>query len=157
MARTLIYQLYYQESVDWEILHSLYQSCGNGMSQPSLDQLLLALRSMIVLARKVQIVLDALDECSTRRDLLDWIRDIHDLSNVYLLVTSRPELEIKAEIQSLAPKAHIMPLQNELVYTDIYHFVNSTVYNDIGLSRWRDRPEVQWEIKSALINKADGM
>ncbi|RYP81096.1 hypothetical protein DL769_002152 [Monosporascus sp. CRB-8-3] len=158
MARSLLCQLYYQTPGVQNLLDSLYSSNNNGKSQPRVDSLCSTLREMIDSADNVRIVLDALDECSTRKELLDWIRSLHDMnSHMCLLTTSRPEQDIESKIRDWARAADIVPLQSGLVREDICQFIHARVHNDNALSRWQGKPTVQEEIESALRDKADGM
>jgi hypothetical protein len=74
--------------------------------QPSLDSLQNAFTEMVASFEEVWIVLDALDECTPRGELLAWLRNINqDLSaqvNIYVMVTSRPEQEIELAIKRYA-------------------------------------------------------
>ncbi|KAI0121250.1 hypothetical protein BJ170DRAFT_688340 [Xylariales sp. AK1849] len=70
---------------------------------------------------EVWIVLYALDECQTRKEhliggLLSWIEHFQDLqSGVHLLVTSRPEQDIKSTIEGPARSKDIISIQSDLV------------------------------------------
>jgi hypothetical protein len=119
---------------------------------------------MIEQAKEVWLVLDALDECSTRRGastegLLSWIKEVlnSEQRNVHLLVTSRPEQDIKVGIMEFAHNDDIVPIQSSLITDDISAYVRTRVREDNGLKRWRSQPEVQNEIETRLMEKADGM
>ncbi|KAI9772611.1 MAG: hypothetical protein M1839_002424 [Geoglossum umbratile] len=77
--------------------------------------------------------------------------------NVHLLVTSRPERDIKSEVSELAHDDDIVPLQSDLVAHDIREYVHTRVRRGNGLKRWRSQPEVQDEIETRLIKQADGI
>ena len=101
MVRSLISQLYYKRRETWNQLGSLFSSCQDGHRQATCESLCKALLHMIEQVKEVWLVLDALDECSTRRGpstegLLSWIREVlnSEQRNVHLLVTSRPEQDI---------------------------------------------------------------
>jgi Cdc6-like AAA superfamily ATPase len=159
MIRALIYQLHCQISHVQGTLQSLYEgSCYNGRSQPQLSSLLSTFESMLLSAGNVRIVLDALDECSTRSDLLNWIMQLLDTCpRTSLLTTSRPEQEIDSAIRDLTPPENIIPLHSKLVHPDICNFIESKIHTDPALSRWSNHPKVQEEIKATLKDKADGM
>jgi mRNA degradation ribonuclease J1/J2 len=117
---------------------------------------------MIEQVKEVWIVLDALDECRTRKGsptegLLSWIRDLSSKQrNVHLLVTSRPEHDIQSTISEFAHNDDKVPIQGDLITEDIRAYVRTKVRQD-GLKRWQSQPEVQDEIESRLMEKADGM
>ena len=119
---------------------------------------------MIEQVKEVWIVLDALDECRTRRGpptkgLLSWIRDLlkSEQRNVHLLVTSRPEQDIESGVREFAHNDDIVPIQSDLITDDIRAYVRTRVREDEGLKRWRSRPDVQKEIETRLMEKANGM
>jgi hypothetical protein len=119
---------------------------------------------MIEQVKEVWIVLDALDECRTRvgsptEGLLSWMKDLlkSEQRNVHLLVTSRPEHDIKSEVSELAHDNDIVPLQSDLIAHDIRAYVHTRVRRGNGLKRWRSQPEVQDEIETRLMEQADGM
>ncbi|KAI1439483.1 hypothetical protein F5Y02DRAFT_425549 [Annulohypoxylon stygium] len=161
-VRLLISQLYYKREGARKHLDSLYSSCQDGRQQPSLESLCITFQNMVQQAGEVWIVLDALDECSTRTghraELLSWIENLQGLQmNTHILVTSRPEQDIKSTIEGLVPSQNIIPIQSDLIKEDIRAFIHASVRKHQGLKRWQSRPDVQDKIETALIEKADGM
>jgi len=162
MVRSFVSQLYYRREDTRMPLHSLFSSCKDGHEQPSCESLCHCLSNMIALLDEVWIVLDALDECRTRRGtptegLLSWIRDLSKQRNVHLLVTSRLEQDIESELRQWACDEDIIPVQSSLITDDIRQYVRTRVREDKALERWRPRPDVQDEIEARLMEKADGM
>ena len=158
-VRTLISQLYHKRDDTRSQLNSLYISHENGHRQPTIQLLCNAFENMMEQAGEVFIVLDALDECQTRSELLSWMKcllDFHQM-NVHLIVTSRPEQDIRAALEKWTHSRLIIPIQSELVADDIRSYINAAVKHHDDLSRWRLRPNVQDEIEVALTKKADGM
>ena len=164
MVRSLINQLYNRSTNAWKQLDLLFSSCGNGCRQPSLESLGQVLLQMIDSLEDVYVVLDALDECCTRigsptEGLLAWIRNLLDLEhrNIHLLMTSRPEQDIRSKLNDLVHKENIIPIQSDLVKDDIQIYVHTRVRKSDNLRRWQARPEVQDEIEATLMGKANGM
>ena len=119
---------------------------------------------MIEQVKEVWLVLDALDECCTRggpstEGLLAWIREVlsSEQRNVHLLVTSRPEQDIKSGISEFVHNDDIVPIQSSLITDDIRAYVRTRVREDNGLKRWRSQPQAQNEIETQLMERADGM
>lgn len=77
--------------------------------------------------------------------------------NVHLLVTSRPEQDIKETIDMWARKEDIIPLQSDLIGEDIRAYIEARVRDSEGLKRWKARLAIQEEIEATLIEKANGM
>ncbi|KAI6080966.1 nucleoside phosphorylase domain-containing protein [Hypoxylon rubiginosum] len=160
--RSLIIQLYYQREDVRKQLDSLHSSCGDGGQQPSLESLCMTFQNMVEQAGEVWIVLDALDECSTRNEhraeLLRWIESLRGLQmNIHLLVTSRIEQDIKTSIENCSRSQDIIPIQSALIEEDIRTYIHARVQEHQGLKRWQSRPDIQSEIETALLEKADGM
>ncbi|WPA97796.1 uncharacterized protein RHO25_002407 [Cercospora beticola] len=156
MLRSLVAQLYQQHEPCRHHVHQLHSSCKDGNEQPSTQALATILQSMTSDARNVTIVLDALDECETRRDLLHWLAS-HHLEKIRVLLTSRKEGDIEASFSKWIPAAAVVPIQERTVDEDIRKVVRSRIHHDEDLQRWKKWPEVQKEIETALIEKAGGM
>jgi Cdc6-like AAA superfamily ATPase len=164
MVRSLISQLYCEYEDTWEQLDSLFSSCKNGHERPACELLCKALLQMIEQVKEVWIVLDALDECNSRKEgptegLLSWIRNLinSEQRNVHLLVTSRPEHNIMSRVSKFAYKDDVVPVQSNLITDDIRAYVRTRVRQDEGLKRWQSQPKVQNEIETRLMEKANGM
>jgi hypothetical protein len=98
----------------------------------------------------VYIVLDALDECSEREKLLRSITAIVDakLSNVHLLLTSRPEVPQNTD---LVRRAVSVSLEG-CVDQDIESYVAEILSKEVG---WiRERKD---EINKGLLDRGNGM
>ena len=99
------------------------------------------------------IILDALDECSERDKVLDWVQTVvlHKNGNlrVHLITTSRPEKDISDKFNSY----HCVDLVKSSENHDI------EVYLDHQLKTgWQKWPlKIQNEIKLTLTEQADGM
>jgi hypothetical protein len=165
VIRSLISQLYHKRKDTEKLLDSLFTSCNNGRSQPTVESLCKVFLQMIDQAQEIYIVLDALDECRIRKGpqsegLLAWIQSLSDLeqSNIHLLVTSRPEHDIELVLRKLAQSDEdIVPIQSDLIEDDIRSYVHTRVRTGDGLRRWRSRTDVLDEIQRVLMEKAQGM
>ncbi|KAH8657977.1 hypothetical protein BX600DRAFT_415770 [Xylariales sp. PMI_506] len=162
-VRSLASQLYRKMSLTRPPIDELFFSCESGQRQLSIDSLCTALHKMLEQSGEVWIVLDALDECQERETsshgLLYFIENLHKyLGNVHLLVTSRPEQDIKSYVSRWARDEDIIHLQNDVVAEDIRAYVKEVIRQADGpLSRWRSEPEIQTEIEGILTEKSDGM
>ncbi|KAJ6789603.1 hypothetical protein PWT90_09841 [Aphanocladium album] len=157
--RSLICQLYLKEAATREILDSIYETSANTGGKPGIQTLSNTLKVMLDKCVSAWIVLDGLDECETRDQhgadgLMQWIKGIRSCKNVHLLVTSRPEQDIKSSIEKWANEAQMIALQSSLVANDIEAYIDFEVNQ---MDRWHDRPAIQGLIKMTLKNKADGM
>ncbi|KAL7944309.1 pfs domain-containing protein [Trichoderma barbatum] len=162
---SLVVQLYCKIEGTQRHLDLLYNDCGNGKSQPSVNKLCVTFQSMLQQAGEVHIILDALDECQTRKEypaggLLIWMEALatSQQTNTHLLVTGRPEQDITSSIESWAQSQDIILIQSERVADDISAYIKARVRDNKGpLKRWKMRPEVQNEIEAGLSKKANGM
>jgi hypothetical protein len=112
--------------------------------------------------KPVVIVLDALDECpldeNIRKKVLICIQDTIKSASVQLLVTSRPEHDIKMAFDKCASQIAAIEIAGDLINGDIQAVICSYVYDpEGGLGRWRHRPKVQRKIVTNLKEKSDGM
>jgi len=136
-------------------LELLWSSCHLGQAQPSTDQLLDVLQSMTE-SRTSFIVLDALDECSDRAELLSILESISGWKNarLHVLVTSRKERDIEETLENIVCKADMVPLEATVVDNDIRTYVRYRLSTDKGLKKWKKESA---EIESALMDGAKGM
>uniref|UniRef100_A0A8H7KAJ3 Nephrocystin 3-like N-terminal domain-containing protein n=1 Tax=Bionectria ochroleuca TaxID=29856 RepID=A0A8H7KAJ3_BIOOC len=116
---------------------------------------------MLTKAGETYIIFDALDESErysgsySSKSLLDWIKSVHDESiNIHILVTSRPEQDIMASFNGWVRNDKIIQLQSELVSDDITAYTKARVSE---MARWKERSDIQAEIETTLLEKANGM
>ena len=157
MVRSLIWQVYRHNEKSREHLDQLYSSCSAGDDQPQLKSLIETFESMTDEVENLKIVLDALDECVTRRQLLDWLACAGP-KGLQVLLTSRELDEIKSSLTDWIPSVAIMPIQPTRVNEDIRSLVRRTLSDDRELRRqWQGMPGVHERMEIKLMEKADGM
>ncbi|KUJ13873.1 uncharacterized protein LY89DRAFT_753194 [Mollisia scopiformis] len=142
-----------------------YKTSGQRPDQKTLEKTLDAVLHGFT---HVHIVLDALDECPSddqaRHNLLETIGRVlaSEPDNLHLLLTSRREVDIeKALIPALSNASSdcfsidINVLnEQEALETDITFHIDHE-FNTEPFCSWP--PDIKEEVKSALINNADGM
>lgn len=159
MLRSLLNQLYQKLPQTREPLEELWESSGRGNQKSSRATLRTVLSAMLSKAIDASIVLDALDESTTRSDLLAWLRDAMQVEpcTFRILVTARREEEIESALLRWMRPQDSISVRGSDVDGDIRNYISHTVHNSEELVRWRKMPEVQEEIKTRLLEKADGM
>lgn len=159
-VRSLIDQLYRKSSGAQRLVDSLYASYATSGGQPSHTSLQATLREMIQDCGEVWVILDGLDECEKRSQhaadgLLPWVKNLRDASpDIHLLVTSRPEQDIKAAIDTWTGAEEVISLQSGLVSNDIDAYILTKVEH---MERWQTRPGIKNSITTVLQDRADGM
>jgi hypothetical protein len=159
MVRSLICQLSQQCIKIPTTLEALFSSCKNGRRQPSVDSLLEALCSLINEFPQSYIVLDALDECTNRTELMAILEKVAGwkLDELHLLATSRKEHDIECSLESIVDTQNTICLQDELVDRDIFTYVRQRLSSDKSLSKWQKDPQTRHQIETALMKGAHGM
>ncbi|KAA6415797.1 MAG: hypothetical protein FRX48_00515 [Lasallia pustulata] len=159
MIRSLITQLSRQSKKKLNKLEALFSFCNNGERQPDVEGLLIVLKEVVEGFDETYIVLDALDECSDREELLERMGEIQGwkLRQLRMLVTSRWLIDIKESLEPLTEPRGKICIQSSLVDADILTYVRGRLQNDRALKRWRGMPQVQEEIETTLKEKANGM
>ena len=137
------------------VLTKLYHSCHDGGVQPSVESLQATLLLILEAFNDVYIVLDALDECAERKDVLKWIKQMTSWrkSKLHLLATSRPEEEIAKDLRLLDPD-HVN-IKQDLVSRDIERYINKILYDEDSFGKWDD--EMKTNIKNTVLESASGM
>ncbi|KAL8852047.1 MAG: hypothetical protein Q9221_003072 [Calogaya cf. arnoldii] len=157
--RSLLAQFSKQSEDGMTKLKDLYHSCDTGRHQATHNELLSCLKTMVQSFTATYILLDALDECKNRPELLRLIPKVNrwQLANLHVLVTSRREADIREVLEMLAQHEKIIELDPSSNNSDINFYIQDRLSNDLGLKRWRKRPDIQARIKEQLLRKGDGM
>ncbi|KAI4852088.1 Pfs, NACHT and ankyrin domain protein [Aureobasidium sp. EXF-8845] len=159
MLRSLINQMYQGQPDTRGPLDQLWYARRQGnqlLSRKSLEDVLLVMLNKV---ENVSIVLDALDESTTRSDLLAWIRSVLGADSIAcrIVVTSRREEDIESAFQRWTGPETMVSIQQDVVDDDIEAYVGHIVHSSEQLVRWRNMPDVQDEIETTLVENAHGM
>ena len=138
-----------------KVLENLYAHCGNGHQEPTLGELENTLKRILGGFSSTFIILDALDECTEREKLLNWIQTVilgKDMNlGLHLIATSRPEQEIEDKFKSY----DYLDLVKESENHDLVAYLDYQLQNDSDLQKWNS--DTQDQIKLTLMKQADGM
>jgi hypothetical protein len=158
MLRSLLWQLSQQSHQIASILDLHYSSFDEGKRQPSIDTLLRMTRH-ILQKSQVHIILDALDECAQRVEVMDILRTIAEwqLQNVHLIATSRRERGIESILEEFLSPQNCICLEVEVVDHDIKQYVRQRLSDDKSLSKWGRDINLWDEIETALMRGSKGM
>ncbi|KAG9854462.1 purine and uridine phosphorylase, partial [Aureobasidium melanogenum] len=157
--RSLLWQVTNRGGSSFREVEKLYESCNDGQNQPPTQSLIRALESVLQATGRVIIVLDALDECTTRPDLLQWLAEISakNSSGTQIIATSRKEYDIEDAFAKWLTNDVMLSIQQLEVDQDIQAYVHARIRSDPDLQRWRSKPLVQKQIEEELMKKAQGM
>lgn len=160
MLRSLGFQLYQSRASSAGLLDVLFQTYQDGHNQPTTKALSAAIFKMLEVQKKATILLDALDESTTRRELLDWIKDIvskPELRHVQLICTSRPEAEFLRDIPLSIGDENSLALDKRSINADIRSYVAAQL---LKRREFRDKPlsqDLLERIQRKVGDGADGM
>jgi hypothetical protein len=159
MLCSLLRQLLQRSVTIPKDVDALFSSCDNGQRQPSVDALLEVTRQAAQEFTQVYVVLDALDECTQRSELMRMLETVAEwqLDNLHLLVTSRKERDIESSLESYIKEEDTVCLQREVVDQDIQRYVQQRLRDDKGLAKWNKDAVIREEIEAALMRGARGM
>ncbi|OQO10695.1 hypothetical protein B0A48_03995 [Cryoendolithus antarcticus] len=124
MLRSLVSQLLNGCAQVPDSLQSLHTTCENLGRSPSTDDLLLVLKHALERLPTPFIVLDALDECTNRASLFEFIEEMHswNIAGARVLMTSRKEIDIEEALEDVVPQVAWVGLESNLVDRDIETF-----------------------------------
>lgn len=102
---------------------------------------------------KVVIIIDGLDECIDRTEVIDGLLELRDdpTGNANILVTSRSDLATRAAFSSVPNLA----MKADKVGADIELYTKNEIERRVKLRRLK--PEMKAEITVRLVNGANGM
>jgi hypothetical protein len=167
LVPSFLSQLSSRSSLRCNILSKLYSAHDDGKKQPSNSDMTRCLKDMLTLPDQhpIYLIMDALDESpnnsgvpSARGRVLQLLSELVDLHlpNVYICVTSRPEVDIQGVIlplTSLRVSLHDQSGQKE----DIADYIKSVVYSKSEPIMRKWRKEDKDLVIEMLSERADGM
>ena len=159
MVRSLICQLSQQCVRMSSGLDSLYSSSQNGLRQPPSDALVKVLQELIEEFPCTYIIIDALDECDDRKELMKVIKRIYawQLQGLHLLFTSRREGDIESTLGRILDERNILCIQTKAVDHDIKLYIRQRLSEEESLQKWRPDAKIQQQIENSLMEGAHGM
>lgn len=160
MLRSLVFQLYQGGFDSANHLDTLFECHQRGSNQAATKTLEDMFSKMLMTPKLVFIVLDALDESTTRVELLQWIKDMISspgLAHVKLLYTSRPEAEFLDHIPPSIGKESCLLLNETAVNIDIQSWVAAQLAQRREFARKSLSQDLLKEIREMICNKAAGM
>lgn len=134
----------------------MYKSCQDGRQHPSMDSVQKCLNEILQGSGDTFLIIDALDECTQREELLDLLKRICSwkLPKVKILTTSRSEQDIEEVLRNLTT---CIGIQSAKLDADIRLYVDKRLALDPKLRKWSNNADLMEEIRLALVNGADGM
>jgi hypothetical protein len=159
MLRSLLCQLLQCSFSIPKGVDTLFLACEDGQQQPSLHVLLDVTRQVLQQFLHVYIVLDALDECTRRQELMDVLETVAgwQLDNLHLLMTSRRERDIESSLESYVKEEDTVCVHSDVVDRDIQLYVQQQLSDKKALAKWNRDAAVRQEIKAAITDNAHGM
>jgi hypothetical protein len=117
MLRSLFCQFLQRSLTMPDGVDTLFSACENGKRQPSLHALLEITLQVMQQFTHVYIILDALDECTQRQELMDVLETVAGwrLDNVHMLMTSRKERDIESSLEGFVKEEDTTCLQGDAV------------------------------------------
>jgi Cdc6-like AAA superfamily ATPase len=160
MLRALAFDLYRDGQDDSAaVLEASFQAHQNGHQQPNSMVLEDVVKRMLT-HRKVIIILDALDESSTRIEVLSWLENIicsSGLEDVQLFCTSRSEHDFLRDLPGLVSKGGCVELDNHVINNDIGLYVSEQLSTRREFQRKVFTTDIRERIQRQVGAGANGM
>jgi archaellum biogenesis ATPase FlaH len=139
-------------------IKALYERRSDQEAPSSVQVLLKAFISVMETPGQNYVIVDALDECTDRDELLEVLMEIAaiQLSNtgkLHILVTSRQERDILEGLKGIATQT--ISLGGSKIDDDIAVHIHNQIERQPKLRRWPGR--VKSEIERKLVERANGM
>jgi hypothetical protein len=154
LLKSLVVQLCLQSVVAFGLLEGLYDRSDHGQQMPDSLEILKALKLVVEALPHAFIIVDALNECSEREEVLSCLSYMSEwkLDKLHVLVTSRLLTDIEETLDSVG--ARRVALQRNLVDPDIHAYVRTCLREDKSLKRMS---AIYGEIEASLTEGAHGM
>ncbi|KAE9570980.1 hypothetical protein CGMCC3_g12946 [Colletotrichum fructicola] len=160
LLRSIAFQLYHASAEAAKRFENLFTSSDKGRRQPDVSALSACVESMLESSPKVAVILDALDECTTRRELISWIGGLSSSSNtssIKLIVTGRPEAEFQRELPRLFGENNCKLLKKKAVNADIRSYVDHELNQRPDFKGKEIPHDLLGQIRSRVGDGAEGM
>jgi hypothetical protein len=143
LVRSLVLQLSGQDLEGQRKLEQLYSSCKHGQQQPTEGALVTILAELLANRNNVYILIDAIDECQPRDQLMEFIQTMMDWGSksLHLLVTSRKERDIMDALECLVTNE--ICVETAEVNADIQVHIRERLQNDLKLRKWPHRSKLR--------------
>jgi c-di-GMP-related signal transduction protein len=140
-----------------ETVRKLYEPHKATKDQPAEFELKETLQQLIHDLPRLFLVIDALDECTEREELLEFISELRDWTSKshHVVFTSREEQDLRDGLSVLDP-THLR-INEASVRKDISVYIEKRLTRHIRLRNWCRRPQVKQAIETALLGGAQGM
>ncbi|KAF2132356.1 hypothetical protein P153DRAFT_272713, partial [Dothidotthia symphoricarpi CBS 119687] len=104
-------------------------------------------------------ILDALDECGSRKELMGVIKKMSawQSQGLHLLLTSRREGDIETTLGRILKGENILCIQTEAVDHDIKSYVRQRLSDEESLQKWKADTTIRQRIESSVMEGAHGM
>ncbi|KAH7187156.1 hypothetical protein DER44DRAFT_845110 [Fusarium oxysporum] len=156
LLRSLAVQLYHTGNEAARRLDTLFASHDDGRRQPDTNALSACVDTMIQTAGKVFIIIDALDECTAREELLQWLKHLAS-RKAQLIVTGRPEVEFQSAIPRSFGKRNCVELDKNVINADIRSYIEATLEQKRDFVDKKLSPSILDDIRDKIGDGADGM
>jgi hypothetical protein len=153
---SLAIQLYHTGNKAAKRIDSLFTSHDDGRRQPDTNALSACVDAMIQTAGKIFIIIDALDECTAKEELVQWLKHLAS-RKAQLIVTGRPEVEFQSAIPRSFDKRNCVQLDKNVINADIRSYVEATLEQKPDFVDEKLSPSILEEIRDKIGYGADGM
>jgi ankyrin repeat protein len=132
---------------------NLFAKHHEGIQQPTNKALVDALRATLDEIGELFLIIDALDECTSRAGLLRILQKLLDwkIPNLHLMLTSRKEKDIEDVLRDMPQIA----VQGKEHHQDIRLFVEQRIESEPSLNKWSTKNQA--EITSVVLDQAGDM
>jgi Cdc6-like AAA superfamily ATPase len=138
MVRSLLSQLLQQYIEVLPSIDALFASSQHGKPPPPFEKLMKVLQELIDKFPTTYLILDALDECENRRELMAIIKTMAtwNVQGLHVLITSRRVGDITSTLESVLDAQSIMSIQTQAVDYDIRLYVHQRIADEASLQKW---------------------
>ncbi|KAF7981790.1 hypothetical protein HWV62_31881 [Athelia sp. TMB] len=153
LLKSVVSQLGYRCGGVPAALRDMYRAHGSGREHPSIKSLYDTLQIVVEGFDHFYIIVDSLDECGDRLELLGCIRALASWNSkrLHILFTSRPEPDIERQLSLLPPIDHLR-IDGKMSRIDIMIYLDQRL---LSMNRWDEK--TSHLIKTTLAERADGM
>ncbi|THY84406.1 hypothetical protein D6C92_09296 [Aureobasidium pullulans] len=159
MLRSLLFQLRSRSKEAAEQVQELYEECRRDNTSATIKQLSATLKAILHKLSSITVVIDALDECDSSKDVVTWLEDLCEehAGSLHLLVTSQKYGVLDEAICGWPRRDQLHCVDTGDIDQDIKVYVHTRLFQTKEFEHLASRGNLQEEVENTMLKQINGM
>ncbi|THX95281.1 hypothetical protein D6D03_09310 [Aureobasidium pullulans] len=159
MLRSLLSQLGFRSKEAADQVQKQYEACRRDGTSATIKQLSATLKTTLHRLSSVTIVIDALDECDSPKDVIAWLKNLHEehIGSLHLLITSQKYGLLDDTICCWSRQDQLYCIGTDDVDQDIRRYVHARLFQTEEFQHWIPHGNLREEVENRILEQVNGM